>query len=65
MREVTRHLVQLGITSMIVWVLEANPYRRFYEKLGGIAAKRRVVPVAGTPLPEVGYGWKDIRELAA
>ena len=64
-REVTRHLVQLGITSMIVWVLEANPYRRFYEKLGGIAAKRRVVPVAGTPLPEVGYGWKDIRELAA
>ena len=63
-REVTRHLAQLGITSMIVWVLEANPYRRFYEKLGGIAAKRRVVPVTGTPLPEVGYGWKDTRELS-
>ena len=63
-REVTRHLLSIGVTSMIVWVLEANPYRRFYEKLGGLAARRRVVPVAGTPLPEIGYGWPDITPLA-
>lgn len=49
---------------MIVWVLEANPYRRFYEKLGGVSVRRRVVPVAGVPLPEVGYGWKGITQLA-
>jgi GNAT superfamily N-acetyltransferase len=63
-REVARHLVGIGLTTMIVWVLEQNPYRRFYEKQGGTATRRRVVPVAGVPLPEVGYGWKDIRPLA-
>ena len=63
-RETVRHLLSIRMTSMIVWVLEANPYRRFYEKLGGVAARRRVVPVAGTPLPEIGYGWKDVRDLA-
>ena len=63
-REVARHLVQSGMPSMLVWVLEANPYRRFYEKLGGTAVRRRVATVAGTPLPEVGYGWKDIRGLS-
>lgn len=62
-REVARHLTGLGPTSMIVWVLEANPYRRFYEKLGGLVVRRRIVPVAGTPLPEIGYGWKDIAPL--
>ena len=62
-REVARHLVEMGTSSMIVWVLEANPYRRFYEKLGGVSVRRRVVPVAGVPLPEVGYGWKDITQL--
>ena len=63
-REVVRHLLRIGASSMIVWVLEANPYRRFYEKLGGVSVRRRVVPVAGVPLPEVGYGWKGITQLA-
>ena len=63
-REVARYLVQSGLPSMIVWVLEANPYRRFYAKLGGTAARRRTATVAGAPLPEVGYGWKDVRNLA-
>lgn len=63
-REVARHLIEIGTASMIVWVLEANPYRRFYEKLGGAAVKRRVVPVANIPLPETGYGWRDVRGLA-
>lgn len=63
-REVTRYLIGAGTTSMIVWVLEANPYRRFYERLGGTAARRRVAPVAGTQLQEIGYGWKDITQLS-
>jgi GNAT superfamily N-acetyltransferase len=61
---VARHLLSIGLDSMLVWVLEQNPYRRFYEKLGGVDVRRRIVPVAGTPLPEIGYGWKDIRRLA-
>ncbi|MGA8709998.1 MAG: GNAT family N-acetyltransferase [Thermoplasmata archaeon] len=65
-QEVTRHLVNTGTTSMIVWVLEANPYRRFYEHLGGTLARRRMGKphrLGGGPLPEVGYGWNDIRKL--
>lgn len=63
-REAARHLLSISLDSMLVWVLEQNPYRRFYEKLGGLNARRRVVPVAGASLPEIGYGWKDIRKLA-
>jgi GNAT superfamily N-acetyltransferase len=61
--EIARHLQSIGLSSMLVWVLEQNPYRRFYEKLGGSSVRKRVAKVAGPPLPDVGYGWKDIREL--
>lgn len=64
-REAVRFLVSTGKTSMIVWVLEENPYRRFYERLGGIPVRKRLRQsrVAGAPVPEVSYGWKDIRAL--
>jgi GNAT superfamily N-acetyltransferase len=67
-REVTRFLESSGRTSMIVWVLAQNPYRRFYERLGGTLVGNRVGSshrLGGGPLPEVGYGWKDIRRLAS
>jgi GNAT superfamily N-acetyltransferase len=66
-REVARYRVSTGRTSMIVCLLEQNPYRRFYELLGGTLAGRRVGEphrLGGRPLPEVAYGWKDIRRLA-
>jgi len=64
--EVVRHLLRTGKTNMVVWVLEENPYRRFYERLGGTYLRRRVVAsrIAMGPLPEVSYGWKDLRALA-
>jgi len=64
-REAARHLRSTGRTSMIVWVLAQNPYRRFYERLGGTLVRTRTAPsrIAGGPLPEVGYGWKEIGPL--
>ena len=62
---VARHLLGEGHTSMLVWVLAANPYRAFYAKLGGRTVLERTVPVAGTPLPEVAYGWEHIVPLTA
>jgi len=64
--ESTRYLLDTGRTSMIVWVLEQNPFRRFYERLGGTLVRRRVAPsrIARTALPEVSYGWTDLRPLA-
>jgi ribosomal protein S18 acetylase RimI-like enzyme len=66
-REATRFLVSTGRTSLIVWVLLQNPYRRFYEHLGGTLVRERIAQphrLGVGPLPEVGYGWKDIRGLA-
>jgi GNAT superfamily N-acetyltransferase len=66
MREVARHLVGTGRSGMIVWVLEQNPYRRFYERSGGVPVRRRMWTSrrAGIPLPEISYGWTDLRSLA-
>ncbi len=63
--EAARHLFASGRVGMIVWVLEQNPYRRFYERLGGVPVGRRMTPsrIAGIPLPEVSYGWRDVEPL--
>jgi len=64
--DVVRHLVQTGRASMIVWVMEQSPYRRFYERLGGTLHRRMDQPsrIAGRPVPVVSYVWADIRPLA-
>jgi GNAT superfamily N-acetyltransferase len=67
-RETARYLLRAGHTSMIVWVLEQNVYRRFYERLGGSLVGKRVGEphrLGGGPLTEISYGWKDIRPLAS
>jgi len=66
-REVARHLLATGMYSMNAWVQERNPYRRFYERLGGVLVSRRihVSRTLGVPLPVVSYGWEDIRRLAS
>lgn len=61
-REVVGHLAATGHSNMIVWVLEGNPYRRFYERLGGVVVRHRTAAsrIAGIDLPEVAYGWSDL-----
>ena len=54
-----RRLNQIGIYSMLVRVLEHNPYRRFYEKLNGIYLRKQQMPLAGEMLDVVVYGWLD------
>ena len=66
-RTAARHLVARGMTSAGVWVLRDNHgARRFYESLGatetGIAG---VWPVLDMELPDLAYGWRDLRGLAA
>ena len=64
-RVLARQLLEVGIQSMIVWVLAANPSRRFYEKLGAKLFKTAPYQVPGTGLflDDTGYGWTDIRVL--
>ncbi len=49
--------------SLVVWVLDGNPARFFYEALGGKIIARRNGSMGGAEIEEVAYGWEDIREL--
>ncbi|GGF13615.1 N-acetyltransferase [Halobacillus andaensis] len=55
-----RKLQSEGIQSMLVWVLEENPYRRFYETLGGAVLDEKQITIDGYELTEVAYGWTDV-----
>ena len=50
---------RLDIFSMKVQVLEANPCRRFYEKLNGVLLARGRIRFADTDLAACTYGWLD------
>ena len=53
-------LVNQGHNSMIVWVLARNPFRRFYEALGGQLVRSRREEHGGVLLAEVAYGWRTL-----
>ncbi|TFF95765.1 MAG: GNAT family N-acetyltransferase [Promethearchaeota archaeon] len=62
-KKIITHLLNINITSMLVWVLKDNPYRNFYEKLKGkiIAEKQKVFN--GLSREIISYGWRDIRKI--
>lgn len=56
-------LRQRGCTSLLVWVMEGNASRGFYERLGGRLIGRQTVTLEeGVTAVEVAYGWPDIAE---
>ncbi|GGH87320.1 L-amino acid N-acyltransferase YncA [Pullulanibacillus pueri] len=62
--ELVRSLVQKclesDISSMLVWVLEDNTSRHFYEKLGAIEVNQEEITIGDQSLIEVAYGWLDL-----
>jgi ribosomal protein S18 acetylase RimI-like enzyme len=64
MQRLAENLLQDGLTSAVIWVLERNPACRFYARLGGEVIERKTISIGGTDLVEVAYGWKDLRVLA-
>ena len=52
-------LIQERMTSLLVWVLAANPARKFYERLGGRAVFEKLTTIGGVSLSEVAYRWQD------
>lgn len=65
MRAMAAHLAAVGCRSAVVWVLEANPTRWFYERLGGRAVAREMIRFAGQPLMQMAYAWNPIDALLA
>lgn len=55
--------ISRGWQSMLLWVLEDNPSRRFYEALGGVQVKQETISIGGAELVEIAYGWPDISPL--
>ena len=60
---VAGHLRTHGIKSLIVWVLKENPFRLFYESLGGVQISQRGIRMGNADLPEAAYGWKDLSQF--
>ena len=58
-------LLDAGLSSMLVWVLKENPYRRFYESLGGHHCHTDFVELGEQRFAEFAYGWDDLAPLAA
>ncbi len=60
---VVTKILGLHINSMLVWVLKDNPYRAFYESLGGKYVGEKPTQIGQEELVEVAYGWSDLNEL--
>ena len=61
---VAEDLLRSGISAMLVWVLEQNPERGFYEHLGGVYLRTKSIEIGRAALQEVAYGWKDLKALS-
>jgi len=63
-REFVRHLDGEGFKSMVAWVFPFNPYRRFYEKLGGeLLGQVQNVELGDRTFPSIGYGWGNFEAI--
>lgn len=59
-----QHLIQqLKVETMLIWVIAENPYRKFYESLGGKKVREKFQEIGGKAILEAGYGWDEIRTL--
>ena len=56
-------LADRGLNSALVWVLNGNPARFFYEAMGGRRVAMRAETLWNKELMQVAYGWDDVRSL--
>ncbi len=56
-------LLERDYTSMLVWVLEENKSRKFYESLLPVKAGEEIDKIAGKDFVELAYIWEDLKTL--
>ncbi len=49
----------------MVWVLEQNPARHFYENSGAVLTKTKHIEIGGALLEEVALTWANLAMLAS
>jgi GNAT superfamily N-acetyltransferase len=65
LNELAESLLSKGFTSMIVWVLEKNPWRNFYVKSNAQMVTTKDIQIGGVMLSEVSYGWPDLQAITS
>ncbi|WP_053959389.1 GNAT family N-acetyltransferase [Sulfobacillus thermosulfidooxidans] len=59
----THWLITHHYQALKVWALKENPFRRFYEKLGGSQLSERSITLGTQTFDEVSYGWENLHHL--
>lgn len=55
-----KYLVANNMNSLSLTALEASPYKRFYEKMGGHLVERKTTNLEGKSYATVIYGWDKL-----
>ena len=55
-----QNLKDQGFTSMLVWVLDRNSSKQFYESLGGQPIDEAMIEIGGEEFKEIAYYWDNI-----
>jgi len=63
MKAIVRKLLDEDIKSMILWALEDNPSRLFYDNLGGKIVDKRFIQRGEKEFIQVAYVWEDITSI--
>jgi len=65
LKRLAESLSSKGFTSMIVWVLEKNPSRHFYERSRAQYVTAKDIQIGGVMLSELSYGWPDLQAITS
>jgi hypothetical protein len=63
MRAMAAHLAVVGCRSVMLWVLQDNPTRWFYQRLGGRPMAREAIRFAGQSMEQLAFAWAPIESL--
>ena len=57
---IAKTFVEEESKGMVIWVLEENKSKKFYEAIGGKHIGNKTIEIAGKKLDERGYGWMPL-----
>ena len=61
---IVSHFKEIGIDTMLVWVMKNNKSGLgFYERMGGKEYLHRKSEIGGIEVDDIAYGWKDTSTL--
>ena len=61
--QIVSYLLSINLQGLLIWVLNDNPSRYFYESLGGQLVRERNIEIGGQHLQLSAYGWNHLNEL--